>query len=268
MSPVKQGAFEVKWRSLLTAGLLWAAALTASAAPAIVLAHGKRDAPPYALDPLMRALRARGFAVETPDMPWSAARQYDADHGTAVLMLVDAVNRLRANGASAVFIGGHGLGGNTALSAATRVAVDGVVMIAPAHTPDTMAFAAVVGESLGRARELVALGQGAQAETLLDYDHRATHNIKISAASYLSYFAPDGSAAMTLSAARLAPGVPVLWTYGTWDVVRDDGQALFFSRLPPNPRHRRLALFTPLGNTPKAAAAHVVDWLLRAAGDR
>jgi pimeloyl-ACP methyl ester carboxylesterase len=265
MNLFKPRAFTKRWRTFMVGGLLAAAALAAGAGPAIVLAHGKRDAPTYALDPLVQALRARGFTVETPDMPWSAARQYDADHSAALSMLVDAVRRLRAQGANPVFIGGHGLGGNSALAAAARVSVDGVVMVAPAHTPDAEPFALVVGPSLGLAREVVARGQGAQVLALLDHDHRATQEIRISAASYLSYFAPDGTAAMSVSAPQLAAGVPVLWVYGSWDVMRDEGRALFFSRLPPHPRHRQRALFTPLGNTPSAAVVEVADWLERAA---
>jgi pimeloyl-ACP methyl ester carboxylesterase len=248
-------------RWLIGGAMAMVAAAAASAGPAIVLAHGKRDAPPYALDPVVRAMRACGFTVETPDMPWSASRQYDVGHGAAVAMLVEAVTRLKTQGASAVFVGGHGLGANTALAAAGRAAVDGVVMIAPAHTPETQAFAGPVAESLRQAREQVARGEGAWPSTLLDFDHRTLRDISISADGYLSYFSPEGTAAMSRSAARLAPGVPVLWLYGTWDVLRDDGQALFFAQLPPSPRHRRVALFNPLGNTPKAAVAGILNWL-------
>lgn len=248
-------------RRAAIAGLLWVLTITASAGQAVVLAHGKRDIPPYALDPLAQALRASGYTVVTPEMPWSARRNFDADHAQALAILVDAVTKLRADGATAVFVGGHGLGGNTALAAATRVPVDGVVLIAPAHAPDATAFAARVSDSVRQARDLVARGDGAKAVGLLDFDHRATHEIRITAAQYLSYFSPDGTAAMSLSAARLAPSVPVLWIYGTWDVLRDDGLDLFFSRLPPNAKHRRVALVNLMGNTPKAAVAEVVDWL-------
>jgi hypothetical protein len=231
------------------------------AGPAIVLAHGKQDAPPYAIDPVVQVLRAQGFTVLTPDMPWSATRQYDVGHAAAVAQLVDVVTRLRAEGAQPVFIGGHGLGGNTALAVATEVAVDGVVMIAPAHTPDAPAFALAVSDSLRLAQSQLARGEGAVPLALLDFNHRRTQPIHISPAHYISYFSATGTAAMSLAAPLVRPGVPVMWIYGWWDVLRAEGHGLFFSRLPAHPQHLPLSLFNPLGDTPKAAAQDVARWL-------
>jgi pimeloyl-ACP methyl ester carboxylesterase len=233
----------------------------ASAYPAIVLAHGKQDTPPYAIDPVVQVLRAQGFTVLTPDMPWSATRQYDAGHPAAVAQLVQAVTRLRAEGAHPVFVGGHGLGGNTALAAATQVVVQGVVLIAPAHTPDAPAFALAVSDSLHQAQALVARGASTVPVTLLDFNHRSTQPIHITPADYVSYFSAAGTAAMSLTALQLPKGVPVMWVHGLWDVLRADGHGLFFSHLPAHAQHLPLSLFNPLGNTPKAAAVDIARWL-------
>ena len=247
--------------SLTVGSVLALTTSVVSAAGAIVLAHGKRDVAPYALDPVVQTLRSQGYTVVTPDMPWSATRGFDAGHGDAIKSLSDAVTQLRDAGANPVFVGGHGLGANTALAVAATVKVDGVVLIAPAHTPDVESFAAPVRTNLLRAQDAVARNEGTMILSLLDFDHRATHEIRIRANDYVSYFQPDGTAAMSLSAARVPPGVPVLWIYGLWDVVRDEGQDLFFSHLPANKLHRRAALLNVLGNTPKSAATDIAVWL-------
>ena len=257
----------IKYRLATLLGfLLFMPALT-TAAPslAIVLAHGKQDAPPYAIDPVVERLRARGVTVVTPDMPWSAPRNFDADHESAIMQIVSEVQSLRATGVNEIFIGGHGLGGNTALAAAARVSVRGVVLIAAAHTPDSASFAKPIAASLTRAREMIARGEGARTDAFLDSNHQTTREVRTSAAIYASYFEPGGTAAMSLSAAKLPRDAAVLWLYGTWDVLRDEGEALFFARLPAHPATRRVSLLTPFGNTPAKASALIEDWLFEVA---
>ncbi|MGH9578272.1 MAG: hypothetical protein ACRD3R_12610, partial [Terriglobales bacterium] len=66
---------------------------------------------------------------------------------------------------------------------------------------------------------------------------------------------------MSRSARGLRRPLPVLWVYGSRDVLRDEGAALFFDALPPHPLSRRESLWTPFGGTPRAATSAVLTWL-------
>lgn len=228
----------------------------------VVLMHGKDDAPPFAVEAVALALRERGYRVATPEMPWSARRGLDAPHAEAIRVAAAAAADLRAQGVQRIALGGHGLGGNTALAAlADGVPAEALLLLAPAHTPERREFAGAVAEHVERARVLVGAGRGGERDRFLDFTHRATRPVYTSAATYWSYFDPEGSAAMSRSAAAIARPVPVLWVHGSRDVVQEEGRALFFERLPRHVLSREARLWTPFGGTPRVAAGLVTGWL-------
>lgn len=228
----------------------------------VVLMHGKDDTPPFTVEPVAHALRERGYRVATPEMPWSARRGMDAPHAEAIREAAAAAASLRAQGARRIALGGHGLGGNTALAAlAAGVPAEALLLLAPAHTPERREFAGAVAAHVERARALVDANRGDERAWLLDFTHRATRPVQTSAATYWSYFDPQGSAAMSRSAAAIARPVPVLWVHGSRDVVREEGRALFFERLPRHALSREERLWAPFGGTPRAAVGVVVGWL-------
>ena len=244
--------------SALTA-VTWAAG---ASGVGVVLLHGKQDEPPYAVQPLAAALRAAGHLVETPEMPWSLRRDFDAAHEEALAEIAEVANGLRRRGARRIVVGGHGLGGNTALAfAASGAQVDGLLLVAPAHVPESPDFARPVAADVNRARELVAAGNGAGRALFHDTNHRSWRPVSTTAAIYWSYYNPDGTAAMSRSARGLRHPLPVLWVYGSRDVLRIEGGALFFDLLPPHPLSRRESLWTPFGGTPRAAADVALEWL-------
>jgi hypothetical protein len=85
---------------------------------------------------------------------------------------------------------------------------------------------------------------------------------------YLSYFDPQGPATMANSAGGLPRGVPVLLAFGKHDLIFTlFAQAKLpyydyvWSRLPPNPRHRRITVDADHGSVPSRAVPEVIGWL-------
>jgi hypothetical protein len=60
---------------------------------------GRAPAPPIQI--LAKALRANGFKVITPVMPWGQKRMYDVDYPTALAEIESAVRVLRKEGQGA-----------------------------------------------------------------------------------------------------------------------------------------------------------------------
>jgi esterase/lipase len=140
--------------------LLWVALSTSMAADAtvgVVLLHGK-DAIPATVSGLADALKKNGFAVTTPEMPYSKYRNFDKAYEDTVPEIDNAVAELRQQGAKRVFVAGHSLGANVALYYGTRVSVDGVLAIAPGHTPELKGYSSRVHDSVEPARKMVNEG--------------------------------------------------------------------------------------------------------------
>src|SRR3954465_10877780 len=82
----------------------------------VVIMHGKwGGAGDKAMAPLAAALRAAGFLVDQPEMPWSGTRLYDRDYDAAMDEIDAAVARLKARNAQKIVVSGQSLGGNAAL---------------------------------------------------------------------------------------------------------------------------------------------------------
>jgi acetyl esterase/lipase len=215
------------------------------------------------------ALAPAGYPVETPEMPWSARRAFDAGVERALDEVEAAVGRAQTRGARAVIVGGHGLGANAALAyAAARGGMIAVVMLAPDHLPDLPGVGGRVRESVERARTMVAGGHGAVRAGFDDVHRGVRRSIAMRAADYLSYYDPAGPAVLPLNASRLRHGVPVLWAVGEDDPVLAHGQGYAFDRAAGDPRSRYLVVGGGHDQTPRAAAPTVLAWLRMLESDR
>jgi len=148
------------------AGLLAALFMIAGAVPpaaaqdlkerkiGVVLMHGKWGAPDdRGLYKLSHALGAAGVVLETPTMPWSRHRNYDAGYDDALKEIDQAVAKLKAKGAQRIVVGGHSFGANAALAyGATRDGVAGLLALAPGHVPDLSRFRGLMAPDVARAR--------------------------------------------------------------------------------------------------------------------
>src|SRR6185503_12896654 len=135
----------------------------------VVLLHGKGGSPTGYIRELASALQAKGYLVSTPTMPWAKNRIYDASFEEAMAEIDREVDALHQKGAKLVVVGGQSLGANAALGyAASRDRIGGIIALAPAHNPESPAFARRLGSDLQRAKAMVAAGKGKEKQAFSD----------------------------------------------------------------------------------------------------
>lgn len=240
------------------------AALIVHVAPAagddlgIVLLHGKGGSPSGYVAELAAALKDRGHLVSTPTMPWAKNRIYDASFAGALVEIDREVDSLRQKGAKVIVIAGHSLGANVALGyAASRDNVNGIIALAPAHSPESSNFIKHMGQDVSRARDLVAAGKGKEKQRFSDVNQGKSLVVSATAEDYLSWFDPDGPAVMPRSAASFKVPTPLLLVAGSRDMGRD----YIFDKAPPHPKSRFVALSADHFSVPSAAIEVVLTWL-------
>ncbi|MFI4999797.1 MAG: alpha/beta fold hydrolase [Reyranellales bacterium] len=242
--------------------LLPATASAESPAVGVVLMHGKWGTPDRFINAVELELKGAGFRVVSKEMPWSDRRAYDASWDEAMLQIEGEVAALRASGARKIVVGGLSLGANVALGYAARHPdVDGVVALAPGHSPERFARLPKMAESLSKARASLAAGKGDQYANFDDTNQGRTRQVSAKPAVYLSYFDPDGPAVMPRSAAMLSPHTALLWVVGTKDPLFSAGSGYAFDRAPHNPLSRFVTVEADHTGTPAAARRIVVDWV-------
>lgn len=249
--------------------VLFAAPVCAQDSPAIgiVVMHGKGGGPGGLVKPLADGLEARGFRVANLQMPWSGERKYNADVATAVKEVDAAVAELRGKGAKKIFIAGHSQGAVFALHYASSHALDGLVIIAHGGNVATNFYQQQVGSSVSRARDLVAAGKGGEAGEFDEFEGgKGFWKVRTTAATYLSWFDPDGAMNQMKSSAALPKTLPVLHVAPTSDypALLRAKQEMFDALSTPVKR-----LYEPSSdhrNAPRDAAGEIARWVSETAG--
>lgn len=240
-------------------------ALAADAAPGrlgVVLLHGKHGAPDRLVTELAAAMRGAGHLVATPEMPWSRRRAYAVDYAAAMREIAAQAAELRGKGATAIVVAGHSLGANAALGfAAGNPGLAGLVCLAPGHSPERGKLRELVAAEVARARELAAAGKAGESVRFTDLNMDRTNEAVLPAGVFLSYFDPEGPAAMPASAARISPALPVLWVVGSSDPLARFGRGYVFDRLPAHPASRYAEVDAGHTGVPTAAIPLVLEWL-------
>ncbi|MBA3034354.1 MAG: alpha/beta hydrolase [Gammaproteobacteria bacterium] len=226
----------------------------------IVLMHGKWSGPPAPpIQALATVLKAKGFKVITPPMPWSGKRMYDADYPAALSQIETAANALREKGAKRIIVAGHSFGANASIAyAASGRELDGVMAIAPGHTPDLQKF----GASVARARQMIAAGKADEIAPFEDNNQGQDRTIKTTAKIYLSFFDPEGLGVMPKSAAAIPRPIPFLWVVGTQDRIFSRGESYVFNKVPQHESNKYLVVSGDHSNTPEVAASQIVEWII------
>lgn len=255
------------WMALLSLALLF---LTSSALRAempaaqigIVVMHGKGGSPGRFVNGLAEALERDGFLVANLEMPWSGRRGYDVELDAAVGEVSRALDALRARGAKRVFVSGHSQGGLFALLYGGRQPVDGVVAIVPGGAVDNRVYLDSIGSHVATARRMLAEGRGGEKAGFADYEgSRGTSPVTTTAASYLSWFDPNGAHTNRVFGGVMA-GVPVLFVAATRDYpgllrVQDAS----FRAIPAHPLKRMAQVDADHLNAPAAAAPEMARWV-------
>jgi pimeloyl-ACP methyl ester carboxylesterase len=226
----------------------------------VVIMHGKGGSPTRHVADLASFLETKGYLVANIEMPWSGRRDYDVDVGGAEKEVESALAELRRKGATKLFVAGHSQGGLFALHCGGTHAIDGVVAIAPGGNVANPLFGQNLGESVERARKLVAEGKGDEKTSFIDFEgSRGTSPVHSTPVAYLSWFRPDG--AMNQSNASKRVKVPVFFVAprGDYPGLLKIKQRMFDAL----PRHPLTKLYEPdsthLG-APSAARDEILRW--------
>lgn len=252
----------------LTRRLVLLAALGALAVPAlaqdkgcaVVLLHGK-----WGTSQLLASLGRQlepACTSQAIELPWSRRRGYDQPYAKALDDIAQQVKALRAQGYRRVLLAGHSMGANAALAYMAQVGdVDGVVALAPGHSPESMYRRGIGKDAVDQARELVAAGKGDEMLSMEDLNMGQRRSMRMSAQVLLSYFDPEGLGNMPLSAAHFKKPVPLLWVAGTQDPLNTGGPEPVFSHAPAHPASKYLVVQADHMGTPDVAAPQVLAWI-------
>lgn len=252
------------WFRIAASFLLLAAvgAVSAEDKIGVVFLHGKLSMYPSYRN-YLGFMEKKGFLVSAPEMPWSKSREFDKPYSEALNEIDVAVDSLRAQGAKYVLVGGHSMGGNAALYYGSERKVDGLFLLAPAHIPESDLFRNAFAPSVARAKALVASGKGAVRATFNDMELSGggSYTVETTATAYLSYFDPESSANMELTAAKLAPDIPLFMVVSS----KENPNILSIEyRVYPailGDKKKLLEVSAPHRQVPDAAQEQMANWL-------
>lgn len=253
-------------RTLLAGLWLFASTAWAQVPPAeigIVVMHGKGGAPTKMVAGLANWLSKQGYKVANIEMPWSGARNYDKPVPEAVVEVDAAIASLKAQGARKQFVCGHSLGGLFAVYYAGQRKLDGLITIAPGGDSGSAFYRSKLALAVGKARSMVADGKGGERASFDDYENaRGLYPIETTAASYLSWFDPEGAMNQAAATQAVDASTPVLYIVPTDDYpgllrVKDS----LYAKLPRNPMTR---MYEPNANhtgAPWASHEEIARWI-------
>ncbi|HEX5125458.1 MAG TPA: hypothetical protein VFW00_01840 [Rhodocyclaceae bacterium] len=225
----------------------------------IILMHGKegRPAAPNMVR-LAKVLRDAGYLVSTPEMPWSHDRIYDATVDQAMSEIDREADALRKGGAKRIVVAGHSQGANAAIRYAATRSVDGLIALAPGHSPEFLAKQ--LSGDLARARQMIAQGKGDERGEFKDVNVGHDLTVTTTAAIYFSWLDPEGSAVMPLNAVDIKSPLPIFMAVGSHDPVTRP-QSYIFDKAPAHTKSRYITVNADHIGVPDAASAELVTWL-------
>lgn len=227
----------------------------------IVVLHGKGGTPTTGIEGLTESLKAQGALVETPELPWSARRIYDATYDQAMEEIDVSVEKLKKAGAKKIAVIGHSLGANAAIGyAARRKGLSAVVALAPGHLPEAWALRARTSSAIATARKMIAEGKGNERISFPDLAQGIPFSVRATPVVYLSMFDPDGPAVMPKNAAQMEP-VPFLWIAGVADPIVFHGKDYVFGRGGRHPKSKYMVTASMHLTTPFQSRGTIIEWL-------
>jgi hypothetical protein len=146
--------------------------------------------------------------------------------------------------------------------------VDGVIAIAPGGNVANPIYRKEVGQSVERARKLVAEGKGNEKTSFSDYEgSKGTYTVAATPAAYLTWFDPDGAMNQVKASRAINPQVPVLFIAPTNDypgLLKI--KQMMFEALPRNPLTRMYEPNSSHIDAPSASREEIVRWTAEVAG--
>jgi pimeloyl-ACP methyl ester carboxylesterase len=235
----------------------------------IVAIHGKWGSPTQDTLKFARAMENAGYSVYSPEMPWSGRRMYDGGVDVMMKDIGDAVEKVRAKGAKKIFLAGHSFGAAGAIRYAGQHKVDGLIVMAPGHFPESKTYGERLGSSVAKAREMLQAGRGEEQGWFGDLNTgNRTKDIQMAVKVYLDFFDPDGPMNFSRNVAAVKPDTPVLWTVGSGEApgLRQYETRIYESNLPKTPQTKMVEVPGGHRETPDNSVEAALAWLKEVAG--
>jgi pimeloyl-ACP methyl ester carboxylesterase len=158
-------------------------------------------------------------------------------------------------------VGGQSIGANVAIAYGVhREGLAGIMAVAPGHTPENSSFRSFEAD-YQRALKMIADGTGDRKDSFADQNQGVLGRVTATAKAYISWMDPKGMVVMPLNAAKLSPGVPLLWVIGQDDVLLKAGPDYVYSKILANAKNAYKVVSGGHIDTPRIAATEIVTWL-------
>jgi hypothetical protein len=238
-----------------------AACATAAGRHGAVVLHGQGESAARVAD-IAEALRRENVLVASPELPWSGRRRYDRVASEADAEIDAAIRGLREQDARRIYVLGEGVGASYAVRYASRPGVDGIVVIAPNHAPESPLYTRSFSDYVRKARDLIAAGK---PQALIEFVDRLwgdrRNRVTTSARSFVSYFDAAGSLNLSNNVRAVPQDVVVLWIVPAGDRTSRDYALEQYRRLPHNPGSRLVELPVDYANVPRGSVPAIVQWM-------
>lgn len=255
------------WIAALLGLLLSLVAQADSGKIGVVVMHGKGGSPDKLVADLARGLQAKGMLVANLEMPWSGRRNYDVDVAHAEAEVDNAIAQLQQQGAARIFVAGHSQGGAFATYYAGRHPLAGLVAITPGGSSASQIAQEKLGDKVALARQMVDAGKANETAQFADFEgSRGVYAITTTAASYLSWFDPQGAMNLNQAVSQIKAATPVLWIVAQHDYppLRKSNIPLY-DKLPANPLNQLYQPDTDHKGAPTASLDKIADWIQQVA---
>jgi pimeloyl-ACP methyl ester carboxylesterase len=232
----------------------------------VVLMHGKGGQPAFQIASLAEALEAQGAKVVRPRMAWSGQRgqptSYEIEYTAALRAIDPAIAELRSAGATKIVVAGQSIGANAAIAYSARYGkgLQGVMAIAPGHTPDRWTRSPEIARGVQEARALIAQGQGDTKRFFPDINQGRSFEVSATPRAWLSFFDPQGPGNMQMSA-KAMPSIPFLWVIGRGDMLAAEGANYAYAKARAHPKSRYMEIDSGHLDGASESIAVVTDWL-------
>lgn len=229
----------------------------------MVMMYGKALAghdPVRTMSIFLGNMRGKGYVLDSPEMPWSPRHHYDVSFAEMLGQIDAAIGRLKEQGATVIFLGGHSFGAAAALAycRAHPEAIRGVVSLSAGHMPEAKRMRELFADDVAKARQMVADGRGSETAPFDEMNQGEPMAVWTTAGHYVDWFAPDGPMNLHDNVAHCAN--PVFWAISTDEQGKPVDRPMF-TLLPPNPMNRFVVIPGTHVDTADGAASDVVQWI-------
>jgi len=229
---------------------------------AMVLMHGKWGNPRSMM--FVGKRYEEHCATKSIEMPWSQRRNYDQPYEVALNEIEKQVKEFRTEGYKKIFLVGHSFGANAgfAYAASIRDKVDGIVALAPGHSPSSM-YLNELSKQVDQSAELIKSGLKDEMISFVDMNQGVNRGVRMTAEVAFSYFDPNGLGNMSLSASRYRSSIPTIIVVGNADPGFPYYRRFIFEKLADNTLNVYLEITASHGNTPELSVNQVLEWVKR-----